>query len=105
MIITATKFRLTNPATYPHFFVITYRAFRQAKNSPGIVQLKINPFSLRTLTAWKSREDMINFRNNGAHLEAMKQSAKFGKIDSFTWDAESLPTWADAMRKLDSNVK
>ena len=100
MIITVTKFKLQRLADYPRFFLATYQAFRQARKSTGIIKLRIDPIGLRTVTAWKTRQNMAEFRNSGAHLAAMKKSAQFGKIHSCTWETESLPTWKEAIRML-----
>ena len=104
MIITKTQFKLESWRRYPEFFVYTYRAFEQAKHSKGIIRMKINPVTLRTITAWKSREDMLAFRNSGAHLEAMKKSKSFGTIKSLTWEAENFPTWKQAISRFDASV-
>lgn len=100
MIITATSFTLKSWHLYFKFFVYTYRVVRQVRSSGGIVKMKIKPLSLKTITAWKTNDDMVSFRNTGAHLDAMKKSSSFGSIQSVTWEAESVPTWEAAICKL-----
>ncbi len=54
-----------------------------------------------TMTLWESEEDMVAFARSGAHLNAMKESAKLAKeIRTVTIDAEQLPTWKVAHELL-----
>lgn len=102
MVITATKFTLKSWKLYGEFFIDTYNVTKQLRRTQGIVQVKIHPITLRTLTVWKTREDMLRFRNSGAHLHAMKKSQSFGAIASLTWEADTIPSWKAAMQKLDA---
>jgi len=104
MIITATRFHLNSWFSYLKFLVVTYRVVLQARESTGQIYMKVHPIRLRGLTAWKSRENMVAFRNNGAHLEAMKQSAQFGNIFSYTWEADALPSWKASIATFEDNV-
>ncbi len=100
MIITATAFKLKSWHLYFEFFIDTYRVVKQVRASGGIVKMKIKPVSLKTITAWKTKEDMLNFRNSGAHLHAMRKSSSYGSIVSVTWEADTLPTWKSAVKIL-----
>jgi len=101
MLATSTRFKLKSWWQYPRFFIVTWRSVKQARRSKGVIRVYINPFSLRTLTVWKSREAMQSFRNNGAHLEAMKQSNSFGDIFSVSWETDEIPDWKEAIKRLD----
>ncbi len=105
MIISTTLFKLKKLSLYGQFFVDTYRVVKQVKQSGGVIHMKIKPFSLRTVTVWKTHEDLLRFRNNGAHLTAMKKSKSFGEISSFTWESETIPSWKEAIEKLSDNKK
>ena len=100
MIISTTKFKLKKLSLYGQFFIDTYRVVKQVKKAGGAVHLKINPISLRTITVWKTREQMLKFRNSGAHLHAMKKSKSFGEITSVTWESDVIPTWQEAIARL-----
>jgi len=102
MLISTTKFSLESRWLYPAFFLDTYRVVKQVRKSGGIVHLRIQPISLRTITAWKCETDMLNFRNSGAHMKAMKQSKSYGEITSTSWEADAIPSWSEAIQKLDS---
>ncbi len=103
MIITATTFTLKSWRLYGEFFIDTYRVVKQVRSAGGIVKAKIKPVSLKTITAWKSKEEMILFRNSGAHLHAMKKSSHFGSIHSVTWESDHFPSWKMATEKLNQN--
>jgi len=64
--------------------------------------LRIQPISLRIITAWESETDMLNFRNSGAHLKAMKKSTSYGAITSISWKAETIPSWPEAIQRLEN---
>jgi hypothetical protein len=76
----------------------------QANRSNGLVAIKIRFQDLRTLTIWESIEDMKAFRNSGVHLKAMTDSPKLGSNQSFSWKTDCIPTWKEAIAKLNENV-
>ena len=54
-----------------------------------------------TMTLWNNEEELKAFARSGAHLEAMKTSAKISKeIWTYTYDAEELPHWKEAYEIL-----
>ena len=100
MLISITRFHLKNLWLYPSFFLDTYRVVKQVRRSEGCIHMRIKPFTLYTLTVWKSADDMHKFRNSGAHLQAMKESGGYGKIESSSWEADSIPDWSESIGKL-----
>ncbi len=59
-----------------------------------------------TLSLWESREDMQAFARSGAHLEAMKQSAKIAKeIKTLAIEVSALPNWEEAKERLSNEGK
>ena len=53
-----------------------------------------------TLTAWESREAMLNYLRSGAHLVAMKSFSKIATGRTYGFESESIPTWEDAIQLL-----
>ncbi len=104
MIISTTQFKLKKWTLYGQFFIDTYRVVKQVRQAGSVVHMKIKPFSLRTITAWKTQEDMLRFRNHGSHLQAMKKSRSFGQIASVTWESDTIPTWQEAIKKLQDST-
>ena len=103
MIISTTKFKLKSWTLYAEFFVDTLQVVKQAKAAGGIIKMRIRPIELRTLSVWKTKADMLKFRNSAAHLASMKKSDQFGSIQTVTWKADTLPTWKEAIAKLETN--
>ena len=54
-----------------------------------------------TLSQWETAADAKNFARSGAHLEAMKDSAKLAtEIRIYTYESEKIPDWTNAKRLL-----
>jgi len=104
MIASTTQIK---PATLKGCFLLLYHIFRvrqQLKSAPGLIKMDFNR-EWRTLTVWKTAEDMKAFRNRGAHLNAMKYTAKIGKAYTTTWEVDRFPTWPEAIEKLNATTK
>lgn len=83
---------------------------KQLQTPEGLIskQTKGTSFTtFYTITAWESKEHMRAFRNQGAHLEAMKNINTIGKKASYThYESDTVPTWGEALKKLkESEVK
>ena len=58
-----------------------------------------------TMTLWKNEQELKDFAKSGAHLEAMKKSKELAKeIRTFTYDTETLPSWAEAKKLLENGT-
>lgn len=54
-----------------------------------------------TMTLWSSEEEIKKFAYSNAHKEAMNKSHKVAKeIRTITINADTLPSWEEAKRKL-----
>lgn len=54
-----------------------------------------------TMTLWNGEEELKAFARSGAHLEAMKTSAKIAKeIRTITIETDKLPSWKEAQQLL-----
>lgn len=77
----------------------------QAGKSKGIIKKETFSPSRRvynTLTHWESKSDMLKFRNSGAHLKAMKLSAKMGHGITTGWETEEFVNRESALSRLHS---
>lgn len=80
----------------------------QAKKSPGFVKMKNTGWGKLhyTLSIWESEASMKAFARTGAHLEAMKQSAKLShEIRTLTIESETIPDWKEVKRLLSEKGK
>ncbi len=60
-----------------------------------------------TMTLWESAEEMRDFAyNNGAHRDYMRlSSALSSEIRTITYEADTLPAWAEAKRLLREDAR
>jgi len=104
MIASATKFESKGLIEHFKFLKISGDVIAQAKNTEGLILIKVNAFSLRTLTVWKDEDSMRGFRDSGAHLSAMRVSVKLGTPWSITWNTENMPTWHESIKKINEKI-
>lgn len=92
------------------FFPFSWAAMKvvmQIKKSPA-KQFLSNGLGLThfTLSLWENEADLKSFARSGAHLEAMKKSARFAsEIRTYTYDSDKLPEWETAKRLLATEGK
>jgi heme-degrading monooxygenase HmoA len=75
----------------------------QAKRTPGFRRMKNTGWGRLhyTLSIWESVSSMKAFARTGAHLEAMKRSAKLAvEIRTHTFEADQIPNWKEVKRLL-----
>ena len=104
MKITITSIELKGPLK---FFALSSQALKIIK------QLKASnckEFKKRgmwtkhyTMTLWNNENDINEFAQSGAHLEAMKISKLIAReIRTITIEADSLPSWTEAKKLLEN---
>jgi len=107
MIAVITLIELRNPLK---FFALSYNALQIIKQmkSTAVVQYKSTGLwtTHYTMSLWNNKEDMQAFARSGAHLEAMKQSAKLAKeIKTLSIETDALPDWKTAKEKIQGEGK
>ena len=105
MYVSITSFLVKSPWANLFFQMHAMTSFMQARKSKGILKTEtFSPFRkvYSTLTHWESKEDMIRFRNSGAHLKAMKASAKMGHGITTGWETETYINREYALERLHS---
>jgi heme-degrading monooxygenase HmoA len=104
MYVTVTQLELKSISKIFKFFKHTFAVQNQMKSAPGLLKQQTkakNPYVYLTLTAWDNKENMMRFRNSGAHLEAMKNIGNMAKkAKSAYWESDELPNWKMADRKI-----
>lgn len=54
-----------------------------------------------TMTLWNNEQELQEFAQSGAHLDAMKKSKEIAKeIRTITIEAQTLPSWKEAKELL-----
>jgi hypothetical protein len=67
----------------------------QADTAPGILFSEVKRINKiqHTLTAWESKQHMLAYIHQGAHLKAMKAFRKIAVGKTFGYESDRLPTW------------
>lgn len=89
------------------FWRLAIPSFEQARKAKGIqfCQVKrIKGFQC-TLTAWESRDDMLNFMRGGTHLKAMQAFHAIATGRTYGYESETVPTWSEAFKLLQEKGK
>jgi hypothetical protein len=102
MYISITGLKPIGILSFFKFWTLAIPSFEQARKAKGIqfCQVKRIKGYQCTLTAWESREDMLNFMRSGVHLKAMKVFHKIATGRTYGFESESIPTWQDAFALL-----
>jgi heme-degrading monooxygenase HmoA len=109
MIVAITEFRLKRFSLYFKALKLATKSREEAQQANGFIYLKTGGkgfMTLRTLSAWKTLDDMKAYVKMPAHLEAMKESAN---IASHTYtmhiELDELPSWKKAFKMLKEQKK
>jgi hypothetical protein len=100
MIASTTQITVRGPLGLLRLLVHIWRVRKQLAASPGLVAFDFHP-GWRTLTVWENAEAMKAFRNNGAHLAAMRDTQKIGYARTVTWEVAQVPAWPEVIARLD----
>ena len=104
MLIVATELHVKNFWRFFAFVRHASRSAKQARQAAGCLHVWIGNGGWRigyTLTAWRDRNSMLQYRNSGAHKEAMKKTKLFSsRIRTLVWEADSVPDWKEAKARL-----
>jgi hypothetical protein len=87
---------------YIRFWMHAIPSYNQARNAEGnryCSVKKIQGYQC-TLTAWDSREAMLDFMRSGAHLEAMKVFPGIATGKIFGYEFDTIPDWKEAFEVL-----
>lgn len=104
MIASTTKYTLKEIPAFFMFSILSLKSIYQAKNSQGLIAIKIRIRDFRTLTVWENMESMRAFRNSGIHLKAMQDSDKLGVNRSHTWQTEYIPSWSETIARINEKI-
>lgn len=103
MIVTVSELRIRNFFKMPVMIKYSAAAMKQAQSAAGNLHTWVGGGWLvgYTITAWESMDAMKNYRNSGAHKEAMRH-AKYisSKLRTYTWETEKIPSRKEAFEKL-----
>lgn len=93
--------------SYFQFWRLAIPSFEQARKAAGNIHCEVKRIKgyQCTLTAWETREAMLNFLRSGVHLKAMKAFHKIATGRTYGFEADTIPTWAEAFVLLEEKGK
>jgi hypothetical protein len=89
------------------FWRLAIPSFEQARKAKGIHFCEVKRIKgyQCTLTAWESRDVMLDFMRSGVHLKAMKAFHRIATGRTFGYESETIPTWNEAFELLQEKGK
>lgn len=107
MYISITGLKPRGILSFFKFWTLAIPSFEQARKAKGIqfCQVKRIKGYQCTLTAWESREDMLNFMRSGVHLKAMQAFHKIATGRTYGYESNTIPSWIDAFDLLERKGK
>ncbi len=101
MYVSITRFRIKHLLALPRFMMLSAPAFNQAQQAKGNLFCEtknVSMFAYWTLTAWDTKQDMLNYLKQPAHIKAIKISSKIASgLNSYGYETTDLPTWKEAI--------
>ena len=98
MYISLTCWEPNGFLSYIRFWFLAIPSFRQAQIAEGNLHCdvkKVKEYQC-TITAWESREMMLQYLRSGAHLKAMKAFKQIATGPTYGYESETIPTWEEA---------
>lgn len=107
MYISLTGLKPKSFSAYIRFWFLAIPSFRQAQTAPGNLHCdvrKVKEYQC-TITAWESREVMLDYLRSGAHLKAMKAFTKIATGPTYGYESDTIPSWEEAYALLTEKGK
>lgn len=108
VFVSATRLHLRSPRFFLHFAWYTLRTIWQTIHSPGFLGGKLlqdTHGGAWTLTLWQDPTAMQQFRNSGAHRQAMPQLQKWcdqAVVVHWQQADQEVPNWQEAYQRMSS---
>jgi len=102
MYISITGLRPNGIVGTLRFWALAIPSFRQAQQAKGNLFCEVRRIKNYqcTLSAWSSRNAMLDYLRSETHLKAMKAFPKIATGKSYGTEAESVPSWEEAFEAL-----
>lgn len=108
MVVSITRLRLKSIFAWPAFAWWTFRVQRQAHRAPGVLFVGTRSLGggfYATMTAWNDETSLDRFQSSGAHGAVIRRASKLvDYLQSTRFEAETLPEWEHALRRLDKDA-
>ena len=107
MYISITGLKPKGFFSFLKFWFLAIPSFRQAEKSNGNIHTSTKQMHgyQCTVSAWESREVMLEFMRSGAHLKAMKAFHSIATGRTYGYESETIPNWDEAYTLLQEKGK
>lgn len=102
MYISLTGLKPKGFFAYFRFWLLAIPSFRQAQTALGNLHCdvkKVQEYQC-TITAWESKDAMLNYLRSGAHLKAMKAFHQIATGPTYGYESDTIPSWEGAYALL-----
>ncbi len=105
--VSVTGLQVKKPWKYILFFWYAIPAFRQSKKAKGILFSEVRRVNgvEHTLTIWENKNRMLEYRNSGAHLRAIKHFRKIATGRTYGFESKIQPSWDEALSLWQHHAK
>ena len=89
------------------FWLYTIPASNAAQKAEGVLHCEFKTYNgyQQTLTVWETRKHMMAYIASPAHLRAMKSISQIDSGKVFGYEADSIPSWDDALVEFDNKAR
>jgi hypothetical protein len=89
------------------FWLYTIPASNAAQKAEGVLhcEFKTHNGYQQTFTVWETRKHMMAYVVSPAHFRAMKSISQVGSGKVFGYEADSIPSWDDALAEFDRKAR
>jgi hypothetical protein len=89
------------------FWMLAVPAFRAAQKAAGCLfcEAKKRDGYHHTLTVWVDKQSMMAYRSSPVHRKTMKVFAQIAQGKVCGYEANSIPTWQEALLTFDTEAR
>ena len=105
MHVSITRLKIRGFLGWLRFWALSLRVLNFARNAKDIVfcEVKSDHGYKYTLTVWKNKEAMLQFRNSEIHRIAMDLMPNIGQGSVFGYETNKVPSWDKALSLFHEN--
>ncbi len=98
MYVSITALKPKGIISFFRFWLLAIPTFQQAQSAKGNLYRSVKHMNgyQCTLTAWESRDIMLEFMRSGAHLKAMKAFHSIATGRTYGYETDAIPDWKSA---------
>jgi hypothetical protein len=107
MYISITGLKPKNFFSKIKFWMLAIPSFRAAQTAEGNLFCEVKEVDgyKHTLTAWKDRNNMMEYIHGPIHTKAMKEFNSIATGSTYGFESNKIPSWQEALELWKTNYK